>query len=221
MTERDQEQRERFVRIIAFSAQHADNFPEGKIAAKHLSELKEVVAKFDELAGRQSQSSGAGRASTTTKHSLVLAVRADIVGLGRVARALESERPGLSQQFRTPASESDEAQLTAGRAALDTLNADPSLVTLFVDYGMPADFVDDLGRDIQAADEADAAQDEHTGARREDTLAIAEVIQKGTMATEKLDAYAQNIYRDNRVLLGAWKSASHLERKRVHPKPAK
>lgn len=215
MTERDQQQRERFVRIIQFAASHEDNFPAGKPAAAHIEELTAAVSKFDELAGSQTQSMGAGRAATASKDALIAAVREDMVGLSRVARALERERPGLAQQFPLPRSQSDEVQIASARAALANLGADAALVTLFLDYGMPDDFVADLQRDIEAAQAADATQDEHTGARREDTLAIAQVIQEGVYAIEKLDAYAQNIYRSDRVLLGAWKSASHLELKRV------
>jgi hypothetical protein len=217
MTERDRQQRERFVRIISFAAAHANNFPDGKPAGTHIEELKVVVKKFDDLVGSQDHSEGAGRAATTHKRELVAAVYEDLVGLSRTARALESERPGLHDKFRLPTSKADEATLAAGRAALDDLKGDKELIELFLDYGMPDDFVPDLKRDIEAAQDADAKQDEHTGARREDTLAIAQTIRDGVLAVEKLDAYAQNLYRSDRVLLGAWKSASHLEIKRVHP----
>jgi hypothetical protein len=119
MTERDRQQRERFVRITNFAAAHSDNFPAGKPASTHVTELQDAVKKFDELSGSQDQSEGAGRAATTTKRSLIAAVREDL--------------------------------------------------------------------------------------------------EEGIRAVEKLDAYAQNIYRADRVLLGAWKSASHLELKRVKP----
>jgi hypothetical protein len=217
MTERNRQQRERFVRIINFAVAHPDSFPDGKPAAAHIEELKIAVEKFDELSGRQDQSAGAGRALTAHKHDLVATVHDDLVGLSRTSHALEREHPGLREKFRLPSSEADEATLAAGRAALEDLKADGELVNLFLDYGMPDDFVADLERDIAAAQDADSQQDEHSGARREDTLAIAKAIQDGTYAVDKLGAYAQNAFRGDRELPGAWKSASHLELKRVHP----
>lgn len=217
MTERDRQQRERFVRIISFAASHEDSFPTGKPAAAHIDELKEAVRKFDELAAQQDQSEGSGQAATTSKRDLIDAVREDLAGLSRVARALESERPGLHDRFRLPTSKADEALLAAARAALSDLNADAALTALFLDYGMPEDFVADLTSDIAAAQSAEQAQDQHGGARRESTLAIAAAMEEGTSAVEKLDAYAQNLYRSDAVLLGAWKSASHLETRRSRP----
>ena len=71
---------------------------------------------------------------------------------------------------------------------------------------------------VAAAVAAWGPQDEHGGDRREDTLAIDAQIERGIRAVGKLDAYCQNKYRDNAVMMGAWKSAAHLELRRVHRK---
>jgi hypothetical protein len=52
MTERNRQQRERFVRIINFAVAHPDSFPDGKPAAAHIEELKTAVEKFDGRAVR-------------------------------------------------------------------------------------------------------------------------------------------------------------------------
>lgn len=68
---------------------------------------------------------------------------------------------------------------------------------------------DDLEADIASADEANVEQD---------TLAIDAQVEIGIRAVAKLDAFCDNRYRDEAALLGAWKSASHLQLRRVHPR---
>jgi hypothetical protein len=122
-----------------------------------------------------------------------------------------------------PDSKRDDALLMAASAQLALLKdgaAGAKLVELFVDYGMPDDFVEDLEADIAQAEAANESQDTHGSARRQDTIEIDTQIERGIKAVAKLDAYCDNRFRDDAALLGAWKSASHLELRRVHPRRA-
>lgn len=216
-------QKERFDRMIAFAAktEHAAFFPADKPAGQRIAALKEVVRQLGTLGGTQEDSDRDAQAATGTKEEILASVWVDLVGMARVARALDDEHPTLASRFKTPDSKSEEAILNAAKAALNALT-DPdhpseaaALVALFIDEGMPDDFVEDLQNDLEAALAANRAQDEHGGDRHEDTLAIARQIALGVKLAEKLDAYAKNRFRENAVLLSAWIAAAHLEIRRV------
>lgn len=226
MNAREISQQERLGRVVTFADGHASDFPAGKPAAANVAIVRDVLTQLDELGGTQTGSAGQAISATGRKNALLDEVRADLIGLARVARELHDEKPELENEFKLPTDRRDETLLNAARAQLDLLTdatQGAALVALFVDYGMADDFVADLQADIAAAAVAASAQDEHSGARREDTLAIDAQIELGIRAVGKLDAYCGNKYRDDAVLLGAWKSASHLELRRVHPResPAK
>ncbi len=221
MTQDEIQQQERFGRVIAFTEAHAGDFPLGKPAGTNVATLRDVSAQLEDLGGSQVSSRGQAKGATGRKIALLDAVRADLVGLAKVARELHDERPDLQDDFRLPRNARDEAMLNAARAQVGLLTdaeKGAALVELFTDYGMSDDFVTDLQADIAAAGVALGAQDAHVGDRREDTLAIDAQIERGIRAIGRLDAYCGNKYRSDSVLLGAWKTASHLERIRVHRK---
>ena len=217
-------QKDRFERIIAFAEkpEHATYFPADKPAGQRIASLKEVVRQLGTLGGTQEESDRFAQAATGTKDEVIQSVWVDLVGMARVARALDDEHPTLPALFKTPGSKSAQAILDAAQAALNALT-DPdhpddaaALVALFIEEGMPDDFVEDLQTDLEAATAANRAQDDHGGDRHEDTLAISQQVALGVKLAEKLDAYAKNRFREDAVLLGAWKTASHLEIRRVH-----
>lgn len=223
MNDREISQQERFGRVTAFAdnAEFQADFPAGKPSGENVAIVRDVMNQLFTLAGTQSGSGSAARQATRRKSALLAEVRADLVGLSETARALEDEKPDLQSQFKLPPNARDDALLASARAQLAILTAPTTgaaLVELFVDYGMRADFVADLQADITAADEANAQQDTHGGDRRGDTLAIDTQIERGIKAVAKLDAYCANKYRDDAAKLGRWKSASHLELRRVHPR---
>ena len=215
------QQQERFTRVVAFADAHVADFAAGKPAGAQVEVLRQVLAQLAVLDGSQTASSDAARAATARKAARLESVRADLVGMAKTARALADENPGLALQFKLPDNARDDSLLASARAQLALLKSSEggaALVKLFTDYGMPDDFVADLEADIASADEANVEQDAHGSGRREDTLGIDAQIEIGIRAVAKLDAFCDNRYRDEAALLGAWKSASHLQLRRVHPR---
>ncbi len=219
MTQDEISQQERFGRILAFADGRAGDFPLGKPAGANVEILRDVQAQLRVLGGEQVGSKGQAMGATGRKSAVLDALRADLVGLAKVARELEDEYPSMKQSFKMPSNARDDSLLNAARAQLGLLTEPDSgatLAALFMDYGMPDDFVSQMQGDIVDAEGAVGSQDSYSGERREDTLAIDAQIEIGIRAVGKLDAYCENKYRADSTLLGAWKTASHLERIRVH-----
>ncbi len=213
-------QKDRFGHIVAFAGNNAGYFPADKPAGQNVAALQGIAAQIAELAGTSETSDRFARAVTTQMGGVFDSLLFDLIGMDRVARAHEDERPELIGKFRRPDSRAHDKILSAARAAEKILSEEAELVTLLVDYGMEDDVLTDLQADIVAAETFDTQQDTHQGARHEDVLAIAALIAKGVKLVKKLDAYAKNRFTKDAVLLSAWKNASHLEMRRVHPQAA-
>lgn len=213
-------QKDRFGRTTVFTDDHAVYFPADKAVGRDAAELKTIVATLAELDGTRESSDRFAHAVTTQMGGVFDSLMIDLVGMGRVARAHEDERPELTGKFHAPTTHSHDKILSAARSALKILSEEPELVPLFVDYGMEDDFVADLQADIAAAETFNTKQDSHEGERHEDVLGIVALIARGVIILKKLDAYAKNRFANDAVLLGAWKTASHLEIRRVHPQAA-
>jgi hypothetical protein len=119
------------------------------------------------------------------------------------------ENIGAGDKFRLPRGHiNDQLLMAIARAfASDAL----PLKASFIEYGMPAGFLEDLTGQIRAFESAVNAQE---GGRRESitaTAAIEEAIERGMQLVRRLDAIVRNVFRDQPAKLAAWESARHIE----------
>ncbi|MDX6694418.1 MAG: hypothetical protein QOF02_2021 [Blastocatellia bacterium] len=118
--------------------------------------------------------------------------------------------PGLEEKFRLPRGNANDQELLAAARAC-AADAVP-LKAMFIEYGLPADFLEDLNDDIEAFEAAVAAQEAGRRERVTATAAIDEVIERGMQIVRRLDAIVRNVLRDQPAKLAAWESARHVER---------
>ncbi len=82
----------------------------------------------------------------------------------------------------------------------------------FIEYGLPADFLEDLQSDIAAFEQAASGKSTATGEKVSATASIGNAVQNGLEGLRRLQAIVPNKYRDNPAKLAAWTSAGHIER---------
>ncbi len=139
--------------------------------------------------------------------------------LNRTAKAIAADDlPGLEEKFRMPISPSYKAVLISARAFLK--DAAP-LKAEFIEYDLPADFLENLQDDIEAFEKAEDDQGEGMTKKVGATRTIAEAVATGAAALRKLDALMRNKYRNNVTKLAEWLTASHTERPPQKEKKAK
>ncbi|MEO5716400.1 MAG: hypothetical protein ABIT37_23175 [Luteolibacter sp.] len=199
-----------FGRVLGFAALYPGDIPAASKADKLLTLIRD--AETDATAGGtdQSSSGGAARGGTQTKADFYDELYEDLQALNRTAKAIAADEvPGLDEKFRMPRSPSYKAVLTAARAFLK--DATP-LKAEFIEYELPADFLEDLEDDIEAFEKAEDDQGDGRTQQVGATRSIAEAVAAGAAALRKLDALMRNKYRASPARLAEWLTASHTER---------
>jgi hypothetical protein len=208
MTDNEIRQVQALGRINDFGAAHAADFPAASLGGQKFAEVKALVTELDGLGEVQSSASGAARAGTQAKKvarkSLVQKLRA----VRDTSKAMETEKPGVSDNFKLPTTNGDEALINAARAFVTT--ASPFKAD-FLLREMPANFLDDLGAAIDQFESASNTQNLSKGNRVGVTAGIKSALSRANRLKKELNPIVRNKYRNDPVMLAAWKSASRVE----------
>jgi hypothetical protein len=209
MTERQERRLAALGRIVGFGKLHPEDFPAGSKAGTFLEQITAAETAAKNGGTGQSLHGGHRQAGTATKAEFFEEILDDMREISRTARALAMDMTGLDEKFRIPRGTSHETVLAAARAFLE--DATP-LSEIFIEYQLPADFLEDLAADIAAFEAADEDQGEGLTEQVGATRSVAEAISIGATSARKLDPILRNLYRRNAERLAEWISASHVER---------
>jgi hypothetical protein len=199
-----------FMRVSEFGVAESVEFPVPTLGGRLFAELNAVRAELDTQAARQSSGKSSAEQGTTSKSEGRENLREDLDAIGRTARAMAEDVPGVNDKFRRPPGNcSDQALLATARAmAADAVE----FKERFIEYGLPMDFLEDLNADIAAFEAAINAQQSGRRGHVTATAAIDEIIERGMKIVRRLDAIVRNRFRDDPARLAAWLSARHVER---------
>jgi hypothetical protein len=201
---------EMFVRVAELGVGESGIFTATTLGGKLFADLNGIITELNTNAAGQSSGRTAAEQGTTTREAAREAVREALQAISRTARAMAEETPGLDDKFRLPRGHvNDQTLIAAARAAaIDAVQ----YKAMFIEYGMPATFIEDLNEDV--ADFEAAVNAQATGLRQRvtATAAIDEIIERGMKIVRRLDAIVRNAFRDNPAKLAAWESARHVER---------
>ena len=200
---------EMLTRVRDFGATHAAEFPPTSFGGEQFAAVGQVVEELTRLATAQSSGAGSARLGSANRAASREELRDDLQAIARTARAMSLDVPGLEDKFRLPRSGSDQALLTTARVF--AADAAP-LKAEFVRHELPADFLEDLNRDIEAFERAVNSQNTGKGAQVTATAAIDAAVERGMNAVQRLDAVVRNKFRDDPARLAAWESAKHTPR---------
>jgi hypothetical protein len=194
-----------FVRIRDFGAANHDAIKNVAAAVSNFSLVSTGVEEID--ASGELQTSGAVGNGVVRKDLALAELRARLRQVNRTARALAVDNPSIVELFRMTYNNNEQQMLATARAFLT--NATP-IAQLFIDYGMPAEFIDQLeaaiGNYEQAITQKNAALDKGLGA----TADIGATIRETLSAVRRLRGIVPNIFAANPQKLAEWKSASHV-----------
>src|SRR5262249_43336785 len=197
-----------FTRVRNFGASHAASFQPSSTGGKLFAVLNGIIDELDGHAAAQRSGDGAVRQSTSIKALIREELLEELSAISRTARSISVEKPGIVDKFRLPRSGNDQLLLNAARAfASDAAE----FANDFVQYEMPADFLEKLKSDIVLFDQAVIGQHSGLETRVTATAAIDDVIERGMKTVRRLDAIVRNKFREDPVTLAVWVSASHKE----------
>jgi hypothetical protein len=200
---------EMFQRVRAQGREHAALAPATSFAGEQFAALNIVLEGLETHTSAQAAGLSVARQGVSGKAAARDELMRDLEAISRTARPMAASSPGLSEQFRVPHNQSDQAVLATARAFA---SAALPLKAEFVKRGMPADFIEDLEADIEALQEAITRKIEGRESHVTATAAIDDLIERGMKAVQELDPIMRNIFADDAAKLAGWLSACRVER---------
>jgi hypothetical protein len=211
---------EAIVRMRDFGLGNASDFPVASMGGQKFVAIDALVAEIDRLGAQQSEGHGAAQTSTGAKRVARDAVRGAMRAISDTARAMESAHPGITNTFRVPKNNGDEALINSARAFVSSTTP---LKDEFIQHELPVTFIDDLTSAIADFESAAGSKNLNTGRRVSATAALKDALERGMQLKRELDPIVRNKYRANAAKIAAWESASHVQRapKRAGTSPDK
>jgi hypothetical protein len=196
-------------RVSDLGATLASSFPAASLGGQKFAALATTVDELETHGEMQSSGQGAAQAGTSAKRAAYSDVREKMVAIRETARALEETIPGVSDKFRIPRGNGDQALINSARSFV---SAATPIKNEFLKREMPATFLEDLTAAIERFERAVNEKNANTEKRITATAAINESLARGVRMVRELDAIVRNKFRTDAATLAAWTSACHIER---------
>ena len=217
MNEKQRRLSERGSRVGAFLTANAADFPVTGKGGELAARLKAELSNLSTLDVVKATGASARQQSSVGRRDLRESLRAQVSAVCDTAEAVGLDHAEVRGSF--PRTRPDNSDSTLIAVARSFANAAAPLKSLFVEYDMPADFIDTLKADADALERQISLQSEGEGARVNANASIAETLRHADKLIERLDAIVRNKYRNDPAKLAAWESARRLERS-ARPKRA-
>lgn len=177
------------------------------IAAK--SEIATAVSDIESGASAQVGGRANSAGGVNLREELAQEIRKLLRVLGRIAKTLDAEIPGLRVKFLLPRTRSYPALLALAQTSIATVEMHE---IAFRELGMGPTFLAELR--ARVADFRDATERKISGKLEQvgGTSAMFHHAARGLAAAQALDACMQSHYRNDPTMLDIWKHARHIER---------
>jgi hypothetical protein len=203
------------VRVSRFGAEHATSFPSETVGPRTFADVQAAADALRQHA--LAQASARVRDKVHVKSAARKRLRDTLRAIGRTARALAIDSPGLDLKFRVPKTNGDHALLTAARAVRRDAR---EFASEFIAHGLPPTFLDDLAEDIRAVDQAGTDYNAVKQAGVAATAGVHAALARGFASVRRLDAIVANVFRDDTPALAVWQLARRVGRGRRSAAPA-
>lgn len=210
MNDKQQKRFERLQRAASFGAARAADFPPASKGGQVLARLTVFVSEIERFETERAAKTRGGRQATGSKAEARETLRTQLAAIADTAETIGFDHPEVRGAFPLASGKmSDSKLLTTAR---DFATAALAHKARFVEYDMPADFLDTLGAGIAAFEQSAGRQTAEAGARVTATAAVEEALGRGEQELERLDTAVRNVLRADAAALAAWDGARRLER---------
>lgn len=218
MNDEQRRHQERLVRVRDHADNLADPFPATSRGGLALAAIKQIINEAESLDAARVSNTSAARQATSMRKDARVALRAQITALNKTGRAISLDHPEFKDKFRTPATNLNDQDLLA--LARSLLQEVTPIKALFIEYDMPADFLETLAASINRFDEAINQQNTGMGGRSQSSTGIDAAHARSNAELEKLNAAMINKYANDPAALAAWKIAYNIETPQRAPRKA-
>jgi hypothetical protein len=209
MNDREVRIYEMLSRVTNYNASVSAFFQPDSIAAKLFEIVRLAKEEMSKFAATESSSEGIRRLSTANKSILREELRDRLLTISRTARAFETDLAGLENKFRVPTNLNDQSLLSTARSFAAEV---APLVTEFIRYEMPADFLEELQELIDLFEKAVIEQETGIKNRMLASSGIDEVVERAIDAVKRVNPIIKNKFRDDPTMLEVWDRARRIQR---------
>ncbi|HEX8475090.1 MAG TPA: hypothetical protein VF666_13755 [Pyrinomonadaceae bacterium] len=218
MNDKQRRRFERLARVSAFGTANISDFPETSKGREAITRLRDILGEMESLDASRVSSLSAQQQGTTGKRDERTALRAQLIALSDTAATIALDHPEVKGSFQwSRASVSDQTLLATARSFAANAVA---LKARFIEYDMPADFLEKLNASISNFEQHMNRQTASAGERVATSAALEDRLKRGEQEMERLDTSVRNKYINNPVQLASWESARRLEHARRSSKTA-
>lgn len=218
MDDLERRQTEMVWRVGSFGTENSVAIQTNSKAVAAFATIQTMIAQL-EAKGIARSSAGETKLSQSIRRKLHRNELYDDLSLiSQTAAQIARDNPDFINKYRLPqTNRNDLTWIETARAFAVDLVADKQL---FLDYGMPDDFIEDLIADTDDFEAAINEQDDSNRDRIGANADIDEIIDTALRAVRTLKVIIPNLFKGNPGKLADWASASHVEKpaKRT-PKP--
>jgi hypothetical protein len=208
-----------FKNVTAIGTKYATDFPAASMGGQQFALVTAAVTSTASLGGAQVSGADAMHSSALAKVAGRQSLHDDLLGIANAAHSLALlGTAGLDGKFLMPRSGGDQALLNSARAFQTDAAA---FSAQFINLGLPATFIRQLGTDITAFEGMISAKGTAMGAQAGATGGLESTAQKAAVALHVLNTIVKNTYKNNPSRLAEWATASHVEKHTPVPRPPK
>jgi hypothetical protein len=201
---------ERSNRVISFCQQLAEPFPPNSRGATALASLADATEQSEELDAAQSTHRRDAQQGTSRRKEFREKLRELLRAINKTTRAIGKENAAVRDKFGTSVSRLDDQSLLS--VARSYLAEATPIKALFLEYDMPANFLETLSSTINDFEQAVSQQNTGAGGRTQARAGIDELQERSDDELEKLDTVMRNKFRSDPAMLAAWENARRMER---------
>lgn len=216
MNDKQRRSDERDQRVEVFMDAVAGDFPEGSkggILAARLKALRGKAATLDLKRGAGTDKRWRG---TEAREGARTKLRPMVTTAWDTYKTITLDHPDLKGLFESPVKIKNDQALAA--AAHRYADAAATVPALFAEYGLTADFFDDMRAQADSLQAQRGLQIAGVGTSSGANAALDKIQREADKVVERLNTLIRNTYRDDPAKLAEWEGASRVERA-PHRKP--
>ncbi|HLL70492.1 MAG TPA: hypothetical protein VK363_03615 [Pyrinomonadaceae bacterium] len=210
MNDKQRRRLERLARAARLGNSMNASFPATGKGGQALSRLAAAIDDAEAQATASITNQRLQQKGTGNRKDARRALQSHIASISDTAATIAFDHPEVKDSFRRPRSTPNDQTLLS--TARSFAAAALPLKARFIEYDMPADFLERLDQSISDFEGAIDEQTSGESARLAANAALEEAIKRGEQELEKFDTAFRNKFSSDTSKLAAWESARHLER---------
>lgn len=218
MNDKQRRRYERLARSRDYATTQNASFPASSVGGKALANINTRITEIEDLDAARNSSQRAFQHGTSSRRDTRKALRELLAAISRTAATAALDYPEFKDKFRRPRANFNDQNLLGLARSIATDASAPQFKARFIEYDMPADFLDRLNELIADFEQSINQQNTGKGGRRANSVAIDAALDAAEQDLERLDTAFRNKFSGDAAVLAAWESARRLQNA---PKAAK